>query len=101
MAEINDTGRDQLDSRRINTDMIGYADMAGLKQIEDWFTYHAPTGDQPQRYERIRSAAKVLARVILQSCPPSADRSAALRQLRETVMTANAAIALEADETTR
>lgn len=64
-------------------------------QIEEWFTYHPPRDDQPERYKAIRSAAKDLARVIEANCPGSADRTAALRKLRECVMTANASIALE------
>jgi hypothetical protein len=63
--------------------------------IEHWFTYHKPTGDQPARYEAIRAKAKELAYVFAANCPPSADRSAAFRLLREAVMTANGSIALE------
>jgi hypothetical protein len=63
--------------------------------IENWFRYHAPTGDQPARYGAVRDAAKSLALVIAANCPASADRTAAFRKLRETVMTANASIALE------
>lgn len=61
--------------------------------IETWFTYHAPKDDQPQRYEAIRAAGKELAKTILACCPSSADRTAALRKVREAVFTANAAIA--------
>jgi hypothetical protein len=64
-------------------------------EIEQWFMYHPPKGDQPARYVEIRDAAKVLALVIEKCCPPSADRTAAIRKLRECVMTANASIALE------
>lgn len=63
--------------------------------IEQLFTYHKPTGDQPERYESLRAKAKELAREIVRVCPPSADRTAAMRKLRECVMTANASIALE------
>lgn len=66
-----------------------------LQKLDEWFRYHAPTGDQPARYEAVRSAAKVLAATIVENCTPSADRSAALRKVREAVMTANASIALE------
>lgn len=45
-------------------------------------------------YIRIRSVAKVLAETILEEVPVGADQSAALRKLRECVMTANAGIAL-------
>lgn len=64
-------------------------------EIEHLFTYHAPRGDQPQRYERIREAAKALAKVIVDNTPKSADQSAAIRKLRECVHVANASIALE------
>jgi hypothetical protein len=64
------------------------------QRVETLFTHHAPTGDQPQQYESIRSAAKEFALVLLRNTPPSADQTAALRKLRECVMTANASIAL-------
>lgn len=64
-------------------------------QIEEWFTYHPPHGDQAQRYVAIREKAKELAYIIIAATPSSADQIAALRKLRECVMTANAAIALE------
>jgi hypothetical protein len=63
------------------------------KEIENLFTYHAPKADQPQRYEKIRGAAKELAKVIVECCPNCPDTTAAIRKLRESVMTANAAIA--------
>jgi glycyl-tRNA synthetase beta subunit len=63
--------------------------------IEHVFSYHAPTGDQPQKYERIREAAKQLATVIQDNTPQCADQTAALRKVREAVMTANASIALD------
>lgn len=62
--------------------------------IDDLFTYHAPDELQQQNYTTIRDAAKHLALVIWKNCPYGADRTAAIRKLRETVMTANAAIAL-------
>ena len=64
-------------------------------EIEDMFTYHAPKPGQPERYQAIREAAKNLATVIVANTPPSADQSAAIRELRICVMTANASIALE------
>ena len=61
--------------------------------LEDLFTYHPPeTGDR-ERFEAITAAARAFAAVILEQCPPSADRSAALRKIREARMTANSAIA--------
>ena len=66
------------------------------KDIDNTFSYHAPSGDQPARYEAIRAAAKAFALVLVQNTPKCADQTAAIRKLRESVMTANAAIALEA-----
>ena len=63
--------------------------------IENIFSYNAPEGDQPQRYEAIRSAAKVLAQAIIDNTPACADQTAAIRKVREAVMTANASIALK------
>lgn len=65
------------------------------EEVENTFSYHAPKGDQPARYEAIRSAAKALALVIVANTPKSADQTASIRKLRESVMTANASIALE------
>ena len=63
------------------------------KDVENWFTYHKPTEEQIPKYQAIREAGKALAEAIRIHCPDSADRSAALRKARESVMTANASIA--------
>lgn len=63
--------------------------------LNNLFTYHAPTEDQRARYEALRSAAKFFAMRVLELCPPGADRATAIRKIREAVMTANAAIALD------
>lgn len=63
------------------------------QDIENWFTYHKPEGTQPVRYEMIREAARKLAMLILENTPSNPDQTAAIRKLRECVMTANAAIA--------
>jgi hypothetical protein len=62
--------------------------------LEEIFTYHSPTGDQPARYQAIREAALTFAKVLEANVPDGADKSAAIRHLREAVMTANAAVAL-------
>jgi hypothetical protein len=64
-------------------------------EIIDIFSYHSPKGDQPARYEAIRGAARAFALILIEHTRPSADQSAAIRLLRECVMTANASIALE------
>lgn len=65
------------------------------EEIDRFFTYQPPKDDQPERYGKIRAAAKALAHVINDNCPESADKTAAIRKLREAVQTANASIALE------
>jgi predicted RNA polymerase sigma factor len=64
-------------------------------ELVNYFTYHAPKGDQTERYQRIREAALVFARVVLANTTASADQTAAIRKLREAVMTANQGIACE------
>lgn len=59
------------------------------------FEHHAPDAGQIERILLVRGALKQAASVLLSVCPPSADRSAAIRLLREAMMTANASIALE------
>lgn len=64
-------------------------------QIDELFTYHAPKPGQPERYEAIREGAREFAKILIANTPASADQSAAIRDLRVCVMTANASIALE------
>lgn len=63
-------------------------------EINNMFSYHAPKADQPARYEALRAKAKELATLIVESTPKCADQTAAIRKLRECIMTANAAIAI-------
>ena len=67
--------------------------MITQEDLNNWFTYHSPKGDQPERYVKIREAAKELAQVILENTPIGADQTAAIRKVREAVMTANQSIA--------
>lgn len=63
--------------------------------LDNLFKYHAPKPDQKLKYEKLRMAAREFAEVLIDVTPPSPDQSAAMRKLRECVMTANASIALE------
>jgi hypothetical protein len=63
--------------------------------LDNLFTYHSPTADQLPKYQKIRDAARQFAQVIVDNTPESADQTAAIRKLRESVMTANASIALQ------
>ena len=66
--------------------------------LENWFSYHAPLGDQTERYARLRAAAHEFAKVIIGNTPACADQTATIRMLRKTMMMANATIACnEAD----
>lgn len=94
----------------INVDLSGETDRAtqahpgwgdealsaeDVRWLEDVFMHHPPLPQDVSRYVAIRAAAKLFAQVILQHTPKCADRSAALRHVREATMTANAAIALQ------
>jgi len=63
------------------------------EKLDNWFSYHAPQGDQHERYALIRAAAKRFAEEIVTLCPDSADRTAALRHIRDAVYSSNASIA--------
>jgi hypothetical protein len=65
------------------------------EELDEYFTYHPPQGDQAERYQELREGAKTFAMLLLHCTKPSADQTAAIRKLRECVMTANASIALE------
>lgn len=66
---------------------------AASKAIDDLFTFHPPTGVQVLQYQVIRDTARQLATVIWKECPDGPDRTAAIRKVREAVMTANVSIA--------
>ena len=64
-----------------------------IEVLENWFTYHAPSPDQLTAYAKLRQSALDFAKAINDLVPDSADKTAAIRKVREAVMTANAAIA--------
>lgn len=63
------------------------------KRVERDFTYHAPQGNQPYRYNWLREKAKELAHEIIAFTPVSREQSLALTLLEQASMMANAAIA--------
>jgi len=63
--------------------------------LKEQFTYQSCNGKDQNRFTEIRNAAKFLAEKIVKYTLPCADQDAAIRKVREAVMTANAAIALE------
>lgn len=81
----------------VKTEMGGFpVRKTGLTRsdLEEIFQYHAPDADQRVAYEKLRGAAKDFAQAIVELVPSSADQTAAIRLVRQAVMTANAGIAL-------
>lgn len=74
-------------------EMVYVMDDKTRARLDNDYTYHTPTGDQPKRYETIRETAKTLAVTIVTLTPPSREQSVALTLLEQVVMEANAAIA--------
>ena len=69
--------------------------------LETWFTYH-PASSHPEgaevaqhRHETIREGGYHLARLLFELVPAGPDQTAAIRKVREAVMTANAGVACE------
>jgi len=63
------------------------------QQIENNFTYHAPGGNQAERYTKLREEAKKLAYLITELTPYSREQSVAMTHLETAIFWANAAIA--------
>lgn len=61
--------------------------------LKNWY-YHPPIGDQPRRYKGINNITKQAVEMIMQYCPPSAERTLAVRSLQQARMWANCAIAV-------
>lgn len=57
------------------------------------FTYHTPKPDQPDRYQKLRDQALLLALMIKEQTPVGRQQSLSLTALEEVIMRANAAIA--------
>jgi hypothetical protein len=81
--------------------MAGAIGVGPTSEIDNWFTYHAPKGDQPERYERIRAAGKDFALLLMELCPPSPERMTAIQMIRQAVYNANAAIACNEQHTAK
>jgi len=68
-------------------------DMTTQEDLSIRFTYHAPKGNQADRYVTIRDGAKDFAELLCRMAPESRELSLAITHLEESVMWANAAIA--------
>lgn len=72
---------------------ISATDLIAAEELARRFTYHAPKGDQPERYEKLRQSTKALAERFVASCPDSRELELAIEYLETAVFWANAAIA--------
>lgn len=63
-------------------------------KIDNSFTYHAPKGDQQERYVKLRDKARELAHLINDLCPESREKSLAITHLEDSNMWANKSIAV-------
>ena len=75
--------------------VVGFSDAE--QKILDSFHYHRPNEAQQERIATVRRGYRDLALLVIRTLPGSADRTAALRQLHESMMTANKAIACEGE----
>jgi hypothetical protein len=66
------------------------------EQVEDLFKYHEPSKYQASRMGAVGDKAKKLCHLILDKVPDSADRTHAIRLLKDCVMWCNGAISREA-----
>jgi hypothetical protein len=65
-----------------------------FEDLRNWFAHHPPLdAESVARYQFLREGGRVLSELVLQLCPESADRTTAIRCVREAVMWANASIA--------
>lgn len=64
------------------------------ENVKNIVSYHQPTGQEIDRISAIREATERMITTILLYVPDCADRSAAIRHVREAMMTAIAAIVL-------
>lgn len=78
----------------IADDSMRFDPKANLKNdIQNRFSYHPPSPEQPAKYQEIRDTAKEFALKLAELCPQSRELSTALTKLDEVVFWANASIA--------
>ncbi len=100
-AELHERLLDNMNKRV--TQAVDRCEVSGAKldpqapgfDLDHLFTYHPPNARQLTQYEAIRTAAKYFATVLLQNTPVCADQGVAINALRNSVMFANASIALD------
>lgn len=65
------------------------------KEIDEIFTYHNPVGIDPERFEKIRNAAKQLGVAILDNGGYKPDVNKSVDKLRECIFYAISSIVFE------
>lgn len=65
------------------------------QQILNIFSYHPPTPEQREVYEKINATFQATALLINEVMPPGPGATVAIRKLSDARMAANAAVALE------
>lgn len=69
-------------------------DLFSEESLDRLFDHHAPKSDDVgAKHSYVRGHCKVLANALAVYCPPSAERTLALRKLEECMFWSNAAIA--------
>lgn len=64
------------------------------KEINDIFSYHAPTAEQRETYEKINAAFIACAKEVAALLPDGPGRTVAIRALSDARMKCNASVAL-------
>lgn len=67
-------------------------------QYDKLFIHHPPSADRIKKHEGLREFAIQYARYIEENTPPSSERTLAIRKLQETLMWANAALAINNED---
>jgi hypothetical protein len=70
-------------------------ELRGHDDLEKLFTYQPPAEGDQVKFEAVAAACEQAARVIVENCPPSADRTLAIQHLVDARMRANMSIALD------
>lgn len=71
--------------------------MATQEELDNWFNYHPPKPEQLSAYRGLRERAREFAKAFNDVAPDCADKTAAMRKLRDTLMAMNLTIACNED----
>lgn len=63
-------------------------------ELTEMFMHHVPKDGQPELYQAIRAKAREFAALVEETCPASREKSLAITSIQQSMMWANAAIAI-------